>query len=133
MEISTYFTPIDTSVLDYRSDEFRPMLGDAIDAYVDEAAFPSLDGARMVLVGIEEDRGSVDNRGCAEAPDHIRHYLYRLAKPHDDVHLVDLGNIAPGATARDTYFAVIEAMQWLLDRGLTVMVLGGGDDLVFPI
>ena len=121
------------SVVDYSSEEFRPMLGDAVDAYSEEDAFPSLDGARMVLLGIKEDRGSVENQGCGEGPDMIRHYLYRLAKPHEDVHLVDLGNIMPGATARDTYFAVIEAMQQLLDRGLTVLVLGGSDDLVFPI
>ncbi|MBR4505546.1 MAG: formimidoylglutamase [Bacteroidales bacterium] len=133
MDISTYFSPIDVSVVDYSSEEFRPMLGDAIDAYSAEGAFPSLEGARMVLLGIKEDRGSVENQGCGESPDHIRHYLYRLAKPHEDVHLVDLGNIMPGATARDTYFAVIEALQQLLDRGLTVLVLGGSDDLVFPI
>ena len=133
MDISTYFTPIDTTVLDYSSEEFRPMLGDAVDAYVDGGAFPSLEGVRMVLVGVKEDRGSVVNQGCAEAPDVIRHYLYRLAKPHDDVRLADLGNIAAGATARDTCFAVIEAMQYLLDQGLTVMFLGGGDDMVFAI
>lgn len=133
MEISTYFSPIDVSVVDYHSEEFRPMLGDAIEAYSEEGAFPQLEGARMVLLGIKEDRGSVENQGCGEGPDQIRHYLYRLAKPHEDVHLVDLGNIAAGATARDTYFAVIEALQQLLDRGLTVMVLGGSDDLVFPI
>lgn len=133
MDISTYFSPIDTAVLDYRSEEFRPMLGDAVEAYVDEGLFPSLDGARMAIVGVGEDRGSVDNHGCAAAPDHIRHYLYRLAKPHEDMHLVDLGNITPGATARDTYFAVIEVMQHILDQGITVLFLGGSDDLVFPI
>ena len=133
MDISAYFSPIDVSVVDYQSEEFRPMLGDAVEAYSEEGAFPSLDGARMVLMGVKEDRGSVENQGCGEAPDVIRHYLYRLAKPHEDVHLVDVGNIVPGATARDTYFAVIEALQQLLDRGLTVLFLGGSDDLVFPI
>ena len=89
--------------------------------------------AHLALLGVKEDRGSVDNRGCAAAPDPIRHYLYRLAKPHADMHIVDLGNIAPGAEQRDTYFALIEALHQLIEKGLTLVILGGSDDLVFPI
>lgn len=133
MELSHYFEPIDTSVVGYRSEEFRPMLGDSIDAYTSEEAFPDWQQARIVLLGVREDRASVNGRGCAAAPDHIRHYLYRLAKPHTDLHIADLGNIAAGAEVRDTYFAVIEALQQVLDKDCTVLLLGGSDDLVFPI
>lgn len=133
MELSTYFEPIDSTVVDYRSREFRPMLGDDIMAYTERGHFPDLGEARLALLGVKEDRGSVENPGCAVAPDYIRHYLYRLANPHPDTHIVDLGNIAPGAEARDTYFALIEALQQLLDKGMTVVILGGSDDLVFPI
>ncbi len=133
MDISTYFEPMDMAVVDYRSEQFHPMLGDEILAHTPEAGFPSLDGIKLALVGVPEDRASVYNRGCAAAPDNIRHYLYRLAKPHDDMHLADLGNLVCGATPRDTYFAVIEAFQQLLEQGITLVVLGGSDDLVFPI
>ena len=133
MELSTYFNPIDTEVVDFQSREFRPMLGDDIVAYTEKGRFPELGDATMALLGVKEDRKSVDNNGCGAAPDYIRHYLYRLVKPHADMRLVDLGNIAPGAEARDTYFALIEALHQLLDKGLTVVILGGSDDLVFPI
>ena len=133
MELSHYFEPVDTTVVGYRSEEFRPMLGDSIEAYTPETAFPDWQQARIVLLGVREDRASVDGRGCAAAPDHIRHYLYRLAKPHADLHIADLGNIVAGAEVRDTYFAVIEALQQVLDRDCTVVLLGGSDDLVFPI
>ena len=133
MELSTYFEPIDSAVVDYYSVDFRPMLGDEINAYTDVTGFPDCADAEMVLLGVKEDRASVDNRGCAASPDHIRHYLYRLAKPYDGIRLADLGNIAPGNEARDTYFALIEVLQQLLDMGKTVVVLGGSDDLVFPI
>ena len=33
MELSTYFEPIDLSVVDFQSREFRPMLGDDIDVF----------------------------------------------------------------------------------------------------
>lgn len=133
MELKNYFEPIDMTVVDYHSVEFRPMLGDSIAAYTDEAGFPDWHQSRLVMLGIMEDRASVDGHGSAPAPDFIRNKLYRLAKPHEDTHLVDLGNITPGDTVGNTYFAVIEVLQHLLEDGRTVIVLGGSDDLVFPI
>ena len=133
MELNTYFEPIDDAIVDYHSREFRPMLGDDIVVHTRGGGFPELGDAGLVMFGVKEDRASTDNPGCAVAPDYIRHYLYRLAKPHPDTNVVDLGNIEPAATARDTYFALIEVMQHLLDMGKTVIVLGGSDDLVFPI
>jgi arginase family enzyme len=133
MELSTYFEPIDAAVVDYHSEAFRPMLGDSISAYTTAGAFPDRQQAPLVLLGVKEDRASVDGHGSATAPDFIRRKLYRLAKPHQDLRLVDLGNIAPGVEVRDTYFALIEVLQQLIDEGHTVIVLGGSDDLVFPI
>lgn len=133
MELNSYFEPIDPSVVDYRSQEFRPTLGDSIETYCPGGAFPDWRKASLVLLGVREDRASANGAGAAAAPDHIRHWLYRLARPHNELAMVDLGNIAPGETVRDTYFAVIEALQQILDDGRTVLLLGGMDDLVFPI
>ena len=133
MELSTYFEPIDTAVVDYQSVPFRLTLGDCIDAYTMVGSMPDWKKAQLVLLGVKEDRASVDGHGSAPAPDFIRRKLYRLAKPHEDLHLVDLGNISAGVSVEDTYFAVIEVLQQLLEDGRTVIVLGGSDDLVFPI
>ncbi|MBR2959496.1 MAG: arginase family protein [Bacteroidales bacterium] len=133
MDLSSYFEPIDTSVVDYHHVEFHTLLGDCIRAHTAADGFPELGDARLAILGIGEGRGSMDNPGCGMAPDHVRHYLYRLARPHTDTDIVDLGNISRGATLRDTHFAVIEALHRLLEHGLTLIVLGGGDDLVFPI
>ena len=95
MELSTYFEPVDTTIVDFQSREFHPTLGDCIAAYTEAGAFPEWKNARLALLGVKEDRGSVDNSGCAAAPDHIRRKLYRLAKPHADTSIVDLGNPAP--------------------------------------
>ena len=133
MDLSSYFEPIDSSTVDFQRREFRPMLGDNVHAHTETDGFPNIDTAQLVMLGVKEDRASIDNKGCSMAPDHIRHYLYRLAMPHPDFAMVDLGNIEAAATPRDTYFALIEVMQHLVDHGKTVVVLGGSDDLVFPI
>lgn len=133
MDLSNYFSPIDTSVVAFSSREFSPMLGDDIAVHTSSRGFPDVSQADVVLLGVGDDRAAVDAQGCAAAPDHIRHYLYRLAKPHSELRLADLGNLTPGATVSDTYFALIDVLHPLLDRGLTVIVLGGADDMVFPI
>ena len=109
------------------------MLGDALQVYTSDNGFPNLDGVQLVLLGVKDGRASIDNPGCGEAPDAVRKYLYRLARPYEPLSVADLGNIAAGATVEDTHFAVIEALHPLLDRGITVVLLGGGDDLLFPV
>jgi len=133
MELSTYFKPVDNQVVDFSSRQFRPMIGDDVRSHTVENGFPDLNDVSLVMFGVEEDRGSTDNPGCAVAPDYIRHYLYRLAKPHASFALADLGNIAPAATLMDTYVAVSDVMQTLIDMGKTVILLGGSDDIVFGI
>ena len=133
MDLSQYFEPINTSTVAFQKEEYRSTLGDSIEAYLPDTSFPDWKSASLVMLGVDEDRASTCGHGCATAPDHIRYYLYRLARPHSDLHLADLGNIIPGETVRDTYFAVIEVLQQLLEDGRTVVVLGGSDDMVFPI
>lgn len=40
MELSTYFEPIDTAIVDFHSREFHPTLGDCVAAHTDVGAFP---------------------------------------------------------------------------------------------
>lgn len=142
MDLSGYFEPVDNVVAHYqeyvaslrrRSSAPVPMIGDEVKVHTSEGGFPDLEGVQVALMGVCEGRGSIDNPGCGEAPDAVRRYLYRLARPHEGMGVADLGNIVPGATVEDTYFAVIEALHPLLERGITVVLLGGGDDLVFPV
>ena len=42
MELSTYFEPIDSAIVDFHSREFRPMLGDEVVAYTEKGRFPEV-------------------------------------------------------------------------------------------
>ncbi|MCR4659547.1 MAG: formimidoylglutamase [Bacteroidales bacterium] len=133
MDISTYFEPLDPERIGFSSNEFMVRIGDRISTYYAGSPWPGLDGCNVALLGVCEGRGSVQNPGSAEAPDCVRRYLYRLAVPCNGLHVADLGNIVPGQSKEDTYFALTEVMYKLLERGIVVVVLGGGDDLVLPI
>mgnify|MGYP002625181361 CR=1 FL=1 len=133
MEIAAYFEPIDPRIVGHQPQPFRVLFGDQIDVYAPGKDFPDLDGASIVLLGVKDDRCSMCNPGCGEAPDHVRHYLYRLANPNPDAHVVDLGNISPGASPEDTHAALSSVVGELLGRSLVVVLLGGSEDAVFAL
>ncbi|RMG80537.1 MAG: arginase [Bacteroidetes bacterium] len=92
---------------------------------------PDAEDSEIVIVGVAEDRNS-DNLGCAEAPDAVRKYLYRLSAPVKNLKIVDIGNIIAGETPQDTYVAVEQVLEELLKKDKTVLLLGGSNDLMFP-
>lgn len=131
MELSTYFQPVSIDDIAFGEGEFYSNIASATQIYAKEGDFPSLDGVTLAIMGICDDSGSVGNKGCKDAPDEIRRYLYPLAKPAENLRITDLGNIMPGATAEDTRFAVTEVLYKLFEKNITVIILGGSQDLSF--
>ena len=126
-----YLSPIQPSDFDFFASESMPTLGDSIIANTPEEGIAALPSEALVMVGVPEDRGTVSNAGCCEAPDLIRKYLYALAPPADDFRLYDLGNIIVGQDVEDTYYALSEVLAQLLQANNTVILLGGSQDLTF--
>lgn len=130
MEISTYFEPVSLERIGY-TQKFSNLLGEKIATYTAEAGFPELTPGGLALIGVCEDRGAWGNPGCALAPDLVRQRLYPLAQPADGIRIADLGNIMPGQSLDDTYYAFTQVLHQLLELEMTVVILGGGQDLTF--
>jgi len=133
MELSTYFQPVDLKKIDVRDNENFANIGRVMRVYRQEGAFPDLDGVTLAFVGIS-DNATAGNKGdaaFAEGPDEIRRYLYRLSLPSENFDAVDLGNLISGATGEDTMFAISEVLYKLLERNITVVILGGGQHITF--
>ena len=131
MELSTYFQPVNLEKEVLAEGEFFANIASATNIYTTENGFPDIEEATLAIIGICDDHGSKKNKGCKDAPDEIRRFLYPLAKPNDNLSVIDLGNIIPGNTLEDTQFAVTEVLYKLLDKNVTVIILGGGQDLSF--
>jgi arginase family enzyme len=86
--------------------------------------------ADLLLIGIEEDRNAVTS-GAAKAPDTIRKYLYNLNRIGPRLKTLDLGNLRPGRTVSDTYFALRDICEQVLNGKKTLVVMGGSQDLTF--
>lgn len=131
MELSTYFQPVSLDADVLREGDFYANIASATQIHTPQNGFPDLDGATLAIVGICDDCGSPHNRGCKDGPDEIRRYLYRLALPAETFRMVDLGNIESGNTPDDTRYAVSEVLYKLIEKNITVIILGGSQDLSY--
>lgn len=133
MDLSVYFKPIIKEQIDFEHNDYLLCLGDSVVQYVEEGNFPDVPASSLVMIGVGEDRNSFNNKGSAESADAIRKKLYRLAIPHNDLKLYDLGNLIVGNTPQDTYFALTEVMAKLIGQQSVVILLGGSQDLIYPV
>lgn len=131
MSIAHYLSPIQPNSLGYYPSEFSVTLGSCITSHTPEEGCPDIPDDGLVLLGVGEDRGAENNAGCADAPDEIRRYLYKLAVPHADAAIADLGNIILGQTVEDTYYAVAEVVAEVVRHGSTLVLMGGSQDITF--
>ncbi len=131
MDLSTYFQPVAFDKVGCCINKNYTTIGSIAQIYRQEGDFPDLENATLALIGVCEDSGSPNNQGCKEGPDEIRRFLYPLAIPTKDCKLVDLGNLTPGNNEEDTRFAIAEAVYKLVERNITVIILGGSQDITF--
>src|ERR1700739_990048 len=125
MEIEQYLTPSSTNAKEYApfmwgSHVLKDILGN----------FPDLENVKVAIIGVGESRNSCGNDGCAAAPDKVRENFYALSYI-PLVTVADLGNILPGNTVKDTYFALEFVCGELLDRKIIPVIIGGSQDLTY--
>lgn len=98
-----------------------------IDVY--ETELPDITDADIVLVGVDEYRGSGIFNDNIYAADTIRKQLYQLHYWHFDVSIADIGNIKTGASLNDSYAAIKTVLAELLRMDKTVVIIGGSHDV----
>lgn len=134
MEITDLLAPLDIPDLIPGRDQGKSTrIGHIIKSYINGSSFPDWHQAHIALIGVTDDRGAVDNKGCAEGPDAIRKYLYNLTPGPYSIKIADLGNIITGYSHRDTCFALSTVMSTLLNNHIVPVVLGGSQDMTYAI
>lgn len=131
MDISDFFEPVSDDVLRVKDDPHPLLLGKSVFFHDRENGFPDLKQIRVALIGIPEDRHGTDNQGCALAPDYVRKNLYRLFRGPHPALLGDLGNIRPGNSVSDTYFAAKTVISSLIKKNIIPIIIGGSQDLTY--
>lgn len=133
MSLVDFFTPINLSEFSGSNGFYNSQFGKVVQVYED--SFPELEDVevkpQIALVGVMEERGSVNNEGTKKSADAVRRYFYSLYQGDYQVRIADLGNIQAGATIRDTYFALKTVVEELVKNDIVPVIIGGGQDLTY--
>ena len=133
MEINVFLNHIKKDFIESCNLYHKNQIGNSISIFNDENNFPDLDGFQLAIIGVEEDRNSFNNKGCKDAPNVIRKSLYQLFNHWNKLKIIDLGNIKCGFDVEDTYFALNKVFMTLLKYKIVPIIIGGSQDLTFPI
>lgn len=86
---------------------------------------------KLAIIGVEDDRASKDNIGCGSGINKIRTELYELFVHFEMPKIIDLGTLQNGETVRDTLIALKEILKTLIEKKITVIIIGGSHDLTY--
>lgn len=95
------------------------------------SGFPEWKDCHIALLGVQEDRLSRNNRGCAHGANAVRPFLKALYPPSGNVKICDLGDILPGDTIEDTQYALKSVVKTLIRHNVIPVIIGGSQDLTF--
>lgn len=131
MSLSDFFSPINLEKVKPKSGFYSSHLGTKITPF--ENQFPDLSTGNfnVAIVGVADDRGAINNQGCALGPDYVREKLYSLNEGSYKSKIVDLGNILPGHKLSDTYIALKTVVTELIKLDILPIIIGGSQDLTY--
>ncbi|MBD1430633.1 formimidoylglutamase [Sphingobacterium litopenaei] len=133
MSLADFFSPIKLSDFTSKEEYLNSQLGRIIQRYEDE--FPNWEDEEhrpnLAIIGVEEDRVAVNNKGTAKAPNAVRKHLYDLYQGDYKTRIVDFGNIKAGESINDTYAALKLVVEELVKKNILPIIIGGGQDLTY--
>ena len=120
-DISIYFQPITDT-----DSWTEQQLGSVV--IKNEGNFPEIEKNGCAIFYVPEFRGS--GRENQRQSGHFRESFYRLHGEQEwKFPMYDLGDILPGNTLEDTYFAVAKVVSELVKNKVVPIVIGGSQDL----
>ena len=123
-DISIYFSPVSKDVVNMKH------LGSEVDVHT-ENGFPTLKKGGVALFYVPEFRNS---RYTEVASEKFRREFYKMFKGQGwNSAMYDLGNVLPGETVEDTYFAVAQVVSELVKNDTIPFIIGGSQDLTLAM
>jgi len=126
-----FLSPIDHEIIQYINGLSSQHLGSKV-AFHTEKDFPDTDKVKIAVIGVLENRG--DLKAFDEVNlNAIRKELYSLFPGNWQSSIADLGDILPGNSLEDTYFALQKVCAKLIRKGVIPVIIGGTQDLTYPL
>lgn len=123
--LDEFLTPVSEELREFASQLDLFSVGAELNFYSDEVK------DSIVILGVRETRGGFESDNSEVDFDGVRKQLYQLKKGNWHLPIRDLGDLYPGATVEDTYFAFLKIQEELLKNNCTLIILGGTADLAY--
>ncbi len=128
MDLNGYFDPVSLERPDFEYLEKPESFSHHITVHTPDQPVGDLDSHQVALFGVPVDQNGFI-KGSGGAPDPIRSKLYQLRKIPKSIRICDLGNLKPGSSVSDTYYAIRDICLELQERDISAIILGGSQDL----
>ena len=123
--------PVDDHLIVHNELMSSLILGNKIQIHSSEHGIPDLDTTRIVIIGIPENRNSIDYLGDELNLNEIRKSLYNLYPGNWSTEIADLGNLILGESVEQTYGRIISMLSILFEKNIIPIIIGGSHDLLY--
>jgi arginase family enzyme len=127
-----FLSPVDNEIIQYINGLSTQHLGSKV-VFHTEKEFPDIDKVKIAIIGVLENRGGVNYVDDEVNLDAVRKELYSLFPGNWHSSIADLGDIIPGNSLEDTFFALQKVAAKLIRKGVIPIIIGGSQDLTYPL
>ncbi|MDG3584091.1 MULTISPECIES: formimidoylglutamase [Galbibacter] len=126
-----FLSPVKSMVLAHNELLPKQALGRTISIHTEKEGFPGLENIQIAIIGINESRSEhIENKEEVDLAS-VRLEFYKLFAGNWHGKIADLGDIQPGNTLTDTYYAVSSIVADLLKKNIIPIIIGGSQDLTY--
>ena len=125
--------PVDEHLIVHNELMSPLILGNRLKIHSAENGIPDLDLVKIALLGIPEERNSVDYLGDELNLNEIRKSFYNLYPGNWSHAISDLGNLILGNNSEETYGRLISLLTILFRNDIIPIIIGGSQDLLYSL
>tara|TARA_Y200000002_G_scaffold367967_1_gene360539 strand:+ start:2643 stop:3830 length:1188 start_codon:yes stop_codon:yes gene_type:complete len=123
--------PVDDHLIVHNDLMTSLILGNKISIHSTENGIPDIDSLDIAIIGIPENRNSIDYLGDDLNLNEIRKSFYNLFPGNWSTRIADLGNLILGENVEQTYGRIISLTSILFEKNIIPIIIGGSQDLLY--
>ena len=125
--------PVSDSLIDELNENYlQGSIYKKLSIHTSAFGIPELDSTNVCIIGLNEYRNSFFQSATQDL-ESLRREFYKLKFSNWKLSISDLGNLPNGNTVDDTYHALYEICKELLSKKIVLIIIGGSNDLIYPI
>ena len=125
-----FLSPLNKNILTYREKLPLSSIGKNLLTYHQNIDLSTID---IALIGLNEYRGSSNSDLNYFKTNSFRKEFYSLYSGDWQINLMDLGDVINGNKLSDTYYAIQNISETLINNNVIPLFFGGSQDLTFSI